>query len=127
MYIILTAFPGLPNRFVYGTTKAAVIGLTKSVAADFIDKGIRCNCLSNDSSSGTVDTESFRERVGASSDPLNPEKTQAMKDFIARQKMGRVGTPEEVAQLCVYLAYIISSKSSYTTGAEHVIDGGWTL
>lgn len=115
MSSVCSSVKGLPNRFVYGTTKAAVIGLTKSVAADFIDKGIRCNCLCP----GTVDTESFRERVGASSDP-----EKAMKDFIARQKMGRVGTPEEVAQLCVYLA---SDESSYTTGAEHVIDGGWTL
>ncbi len=104
---------GVPNRFVYGVTKAAVIGLTRSVAADFVGRGIRCNAICP----GTVETPSLAERIAATEDP-----EQARRDFIARQPMGRLGRVEEIAELAVYLA---SDESSYTTGAIHVIDGGW--
>ena len=106
---------GAPNRFVYGVTKAAVVGLTKSVAADFIGRGVRCNAVCP----GTVHTPSWEARVAAAPDPV-----QARKDFIARQPMGRLGKAEEIAALCVYLA---SDESAYTTGQVHVIDGGWTM
>lgn len=102
-----------PNRFVYGTTKAAVIGLTKSVALEYVTKGIRCNAICP----GTVDSPSLHERLRATGDY---EKAKA--DFIARQPMGRIGTPQEVAALAVYLA---SDDSAFTTGQAHVIDGGW--
>jgi 2-keto-3-deoxy-L-fuconate dehydrogenase len=106
---------GIPNRFVYGTSKAAVIGLTKSVAADFITKGIRCNAICP----GTIATPSLDDRIAALG---NVE--QARKAFIARQPMGRLGTAEEVASLAVYLA---SDESAFTTGAIHIIDGGFSL
>lgn len=102
-----------PNRFVYGTTKAAVIGMTKSVAADFIEQGIRCNAICP----GTVESPSLEERMRAGGDY---EKTRA--EFVRRQPMGRIGTAEEIAALVVYLA---SDESAYTTGVAHVIDGGW--
>lgn len=102
-----------PNRFVYGATKAAVIGMTKSVAADFIDQGIRCNAICP----GTVESPSLEERMRATGDY---EKARA--DFIRRQPMGRIGTAGEIAALVVYLA---SDESAYTTGVAHVIDGGW--
>ena len=105
---------GAPNRFVYGTTKAAVIGLTKSVARDFITQGVRCNCICP----GTVESPSLHERLRATGD-----YDQAMKDFVARQPMGRIGTAEEIAALAVYLA---SDESAFTTGQPHVIDGGWS-
>jgi len=110
-----SSIKGAPNRFVYGTTKAAVIGLTKSIAADFVAKGIRCNAICP----GTVETPSLQERIAAQGDV---EKARAA--FIARQPMGRLGKPEEIAALAVYLA---SDESGFTTGAIHVIDGGWTL
>uniref|UniRef100_A0A8D0D4B8 Dehydrogenase/reductase SDR family member 6 n=1 Tax=Sander lucioperca TaxID=283035 RepID=A0A8D0D4B8_SANLU len=106
---------GVVNRCVYSTSKAAVIGLTKSIAADFIGQGIRCNCVCP----GTVDTPSLRGRIQAQPDP-----EQAYKDFMARQKTGRMCTAEEVAYLCVYLA---SDESAYVTGTEQIIDGGWRL
>jgi 2-keto-3-deoxy-L-fuconate dehydrogenase len=106
---------GVPNRFVYGTTKAAVIGLTKSIAADFVRKGIRCNAICP----GTVQTPSLDDRIAALGDV---EKARA--DFISRQPMGRMGKPEEIAALAVYLA---SDEASFTTGQIHIIDGGWTL
>jgi 2-keto-3-deoxy-L-fuconate dehydrogenase len=106
---------GIPNRFVYGTSKAAVIGLTKSLAADFITKGIRCNAICP----GTIATPSLDERIAALG---NVE--EARKAFIARQPMGRLGTAEEVASLAVYLA---SDESAFTTGAIHIIDGGFSL
>jgi 2-keto-3-deoxy-L-fuconate dehydrogenase len=106
---------GIPNRFVYGTSKAAVIGLTKSVAADFITKGIRCNAICP----GTIATPSLDDRIAALG---NVE--EARKAFIARQPMGRLGTAEEVASLAVYLA---SDESAFTTGAIHIIDGGFSL
>jgi 2-keto-3-deoxy-L-fuconate dehydrogenase len=103
------------NRFVYGTSKAAVIGLTKAVAIDFIKEGIRCNAICP----GTVETPSLGERIAAQGG--GPEVRQA---FIARQPVGRLGTPEEIAALAVYLA---SDESRFTTGAIHIIDGGWTI
>lgn len=110
-----SSIKGAPNRFVYGTTKAAVIGLTKAVAVDFISRGIRCNAICP----GTVETPSLHERIAAQG---NVEKARAA--FIARQPMGRLGTPEEIAALAVYLA---SDESAFTTGAIHAIDGGWTI
>jgi 2-dehydro-3-deoxy-L-fuconate 4-dehydrogenase len=105
---------GAPNRFVYGTTKAAVIGLTKSVARDFITTGVRCNAICP----GTVDSPSLHDRLRATGD-----YDAAMKAFIARQPMGRIGTAEEIAALAVYLG---SDESAFTTGQPHVIDGGWS-
>ena len=103
---------GVSNRFVYSTTKAAVIGLTKSVAKDFVNTGIRCNCICP----GTVDTPSLHERLKATGD-----YEAALKDFISRQPMGRIAQPEEIASLALYLA---SDESKFTTGHAHVIDGG---
>jgi 2-keto-3-deoxy-L-fuconate dehydrogenase len=105
---------GVPNRFVYGASKAAVIGLTKSVAIDFVTKNIRCNAICP----GTVETPSLGERIAAQGDV---EKARAA--FIARQPMGRLGKAEEIAALVLYLA---SDESSYTTGAIHIIDGALT-
>lgn len=105
---------GAPNRFAYGASKAAVIGLTKSVAVDYITKGIRCNAICP----GTVDSPSLHERLKATGD-----YEAAMKAFVARQPMGRLATPEEIAALVVYLA---SDESAFTTGQSHVIDGGWS-
>ena len=102
-----------PNRFVYGATKAGVIGLTKSIAADFISKGIRANAICP----GTVESPSLDQRLRDTGD-----YEAAKKAFIARQPIGRIGRPEEIAALVVYLA---SDESSYTTGVAHVIDGGW--
>jgi len=115
MSSVASSMKGVPNRFVYSTTKAAVIGLTKSLAADFIEDGIRVNAVCP----GTVDTPSWRGRVNSAPDP-----DQAMKDFIARQKMKRVGSATEVASAVLYLA---SDESSYTTGTCMVIDGGWSI
>ncbi|XP_069834493.1 dehydrogenase/reductase SDR family member 6 [Dendropsophus ebraccatus] len=115
MSSVASSIKGVVNRCVYSTSKAAVIGLTKSVAADFIEQGIRCNCVCP----GTVDTPSLRERIQA-----RPNPEQALKDFLARQKTGRMATAEEVAHLCVYLA---SDESAYVTGNAHIIDGGWSL
>jgi 2-keto-3-deoxy-L-fuconate dehydrogenase len=106
---------GAPNRFVYGATKAAVIGLTKAIAADTVAKGIRCNAICP----GTVETPSLHDRIAAQGDA---EKARAA--FLARQAMGRLGRPEEIAALALYLA---SDESSFTTGQAHVIDGGWTI
>ena len=104
-----------PNRFVYGSTKAAVIGLTKAIAADFIRSGIRCNAICP----GTVQSPSLEQRIAAQGDV-----EKARSEFVARQPMGRLGRPEEIAALAVYLA---SDESSYTTGQIHIIDGGFTL
>jgi 2-keto-3-deoxy-L-fuconate dehydrogenase len=106
-------FKAAPNRYVYGATKAAVAALTRSVAADFIGKGIRCNCICP----GTIETPSMLQRAAAAG-PGGREM------FVARQPMGRLGTAEEIAALAVYLA---SDESAFTTGVAHVIDGGWTL
>jgi 2-keto-3-deoxy-L-fuconate dehydrogenase len=105
---------GVPNRFIYGVTKAGLIGLTKSVAVDFVKQGIRCNAICP----GTVDTPSLGDRMAASG---NVE--EARKAFVARQPMGRLGHPEEIAALALYLA---SDESAFVTGQEFIIDGGWT-
>lgn len=109
---------GAPNRFVYGATKAAVVGLTKSVAADFVTRGIRCNCICP----GTVESPSWHERVAALGRDIG-SYDEAMRQFVARQPMGRVAAPEEIAALVVYLA---SDESAFTTGQPFVIDGGWS-
>jgi 2-keto-3-deoxy-L-fuconate dehydrogenase len=106
---------GIPSRFAYGCTKAAVIGLTKSVAIDFIGQGIRCNAICP----GTIDTPSLGDRMRATGDE---EKARAA--FTARQPLGRLGRPEEIAELAVYLA---SDAAAFTTGAIHIIDGGLTI
>ena len=112
---IASSLKGLPNRFVYGTTKAAIIGFTKSIASDFIKNNIRCNAIAP----GTVHTPSWEGRVQSAKDPV-----QAKKDFIARQPMGRLGTPEEIASLAIYLA---SDESEFVTGITHAIDGGMSI
>ncbi len=113
MASVASSIKGVPNRFAYTTTKAAVIGLTKSVAADYVTKGIRCNAICP----GTVESPSLHERLRATGD-----FDKAMADFIARQPMGRIGTPDEIAALATYLA---SDEAGFTTGQTHVIDGGW--
>ncbi|MGA3087263.1 MAG: SDR family oxidoreductase [Terriglobales bacterium] len=115
MSSIVSSLKGARNRFVYGTTKAAVIGLTKAIAADFVGKGIRCNAICP----GTTDTPSLLDRINAQGDVV-----KARADFLARQPMGRFGTPLEIAELAVYLA---SDESAFTTGQAHVIDGGWSI
>jgi 2-keto-3-deoxy-L-fuconate dehydrogenase len=110
-----SSIKGAPNRFVYGATKAAVIGLTKALAADVIRQGIRVNAICP----GTVESPSLEQRIAALGDV-----EKARKEFVARQPMGRLGKPEEIAALAVYLA---SDESSFTTGQFHIIDGGWTL
>jgi len=113
MSSVASSIKDVPSRFVYTATKAAVIGLTKSVAADYVSRGIRCNAICP----GTVETPSLQDRLRAQGDY---EKTRAA--FVARQPIGRVGRPEEVADLVVYLA-----TATYTTGQIHIIDGGWAL
>lgn len=115
MSSIASSVRGLPNRFAYGATKAAVVGLTKSIAADYVKQGIRCNCIGP----GTVDTPSLGERIAAFADPV-----QAKKDFIARQPMGRLGTVEDITGLLVFLA---SDESLFATGNMYSIDGGMTI
>lgn len=114
MSSVASSVSGAPDRFAYGTTKAAVIGLTKSVAADYVERGVRCNAICP----GTVQTPSLNERIDAFDDP-----EAARAAFIARQPMGRLGTPEEVAALACYLA---SDEAAFTTGTIHIIDGGWS-
>ncbi|MEM7441163.1 MAG: SDR family oxidoreductase [Pseudomonadota bacterium] len=109
---------GAPNRFVYGASKAAVIGMTKSVAVDYITQGVRCNCICP----GTVESPSWHGRVEALGEKLGSYEA-AMDQFVSRQPMGRVATAEEIAALVVYLA---SDESAFTTGQAHVIDGGWS-
>jgi 2-keto-3-deoxy-L-fuconate dehydrogenase len=113
MSSVASSLKGVPNRFVYTTTKAAVIGLTKSVAADFVTQGIRCNAICP----GTVESPSLQDRLRAQG---NYDEQRAA--FIARQPMGRIGEPEEIADLAVYLA-----NATYTTGQACAIDGGWTI
>ena len=110
-----SSLKGFPNRFVYGTTKGAVIGLTKSIAADFVKKNIRCNSIAP----GTVFSPSWQDRVNQSPDPV-----QAKKDFIARQPMGRLGTADEIAAVAVYLA---SDDATFTTGTTISVDGGISI
>lgn len=109
---------GAPNRFIYGTTKAAVIGLTKSVALDFIKQGVRCNCICP----GTVESPSLQDRVKALGEQVGGYD-KAMEQFVSRQPMGRVAKADEIAALVVYLA---SDDSGFTTGHPHIIDGGWS-
>ena len=115
MSSIASSVKGLPNRFVYGATKAAVIGLTKSVAADYVKQGIRCNAIGP----GTVDTPSLGDRINAFADPV-----QAKKDFIARQPMGRLGAVDDITGILVFLA---SDESRFATGNMYSIDGGMTI
>ncbi|MDH5189091.1 MAG: SDR family oxidoreductase, partial [Rhodospirillaceae bacterium] len=112
---VASSIAGVPNRFIYGATKAGLIGLTKSVAKDFVAKGVRCNAICP----GTVQSPSLDERINALPDPV-----QGRKDFISRQPMGRLGTADEIAYLAVYLA---SDESAFTTGDAIIIDGGMTL
>jgi 2-keto-3-deoxy-L-fuconate dehydrogenase len=113
MSSVASSVTGVPSRFVYGTTKAAVLGLTKSVAADYVTRGIRCNAICP----GTVQSPSLDERLAATGN-----YDRARIDFIARQPMGRIGEAEEIADLAVYLA-----GATYTTGQAVCIDGGWTI
>lgn len=115
MASVVSGIAGVPNRFIYGASKAALIGMTKSVAKDFVTQGIRCNAICP----GTVQTPSLDERINAFDDPV-----QAKKDFIARQPMGRLGTAQEIAAICVHLA---SDESAFTTGIDYIVDGGMTL
>jgi 2-keto-3-deoxy-L-fuconate dehydrogenase len=115
MASVAGSIKGLPNRFVYGASKAAVIGLTKAVAADFVGKGIRCNAVAP----GTVDTPSLHDRINAYDDP-----EQARRNFIARQPMGRLAKPEEIAPVIVFLA---SDESAFATGNVYAVDGGMTI
>ena len=115
MASVASSIRGLPNRFVYGASKAAVIGLTKSIAADYVAKGIRCNAICP----GTVDTPSLQGRINAFADPV-----QARKDFVARQPMGRLGTVDDITPLLVFLA---SDESLFATGNAYSIDGGMTI
>ena len=110
---------GAPNRFVYGSTKAAVIGLTKAVAADFVTRGVRCNAICP----GTVESPSLRDRIAAQAAASGQTLEQVEAAFVARQPMGRVGRVDEIAALAVYLA---SDESAFTTGTAQVIDGGWS-
>jgi 2-keto-3-deoxy-L-fuconate dehydrogenase len=112
---VVSCISAVPNRFVYGTSKAGLIGLMKSIAADFVDTGVRCNAICP----GTVQSPSLDERINALPDPV-----QGRKDFISRQPMGRLGTTREIAAMSVYLA---SDESAFVTGSEFVIDGGMTL
>lgn len=114
MASVASSVKGVPNRFAYCASKAAVIGLTKAIAADFVTRGIRCNAICP----GTVDSPSLHDRLRATG---NYEK--AMGDFIARQPMGRIGTPEEIAALVTFLS---GDEAAFTTGQIHVIDGGWS-
>ena len=113
MASVASSMKGVPNRFAYGTTKAAVIGLTKAVAADYVGQGIRCNAICP----GTVESPSLQGRMRAQGD-----YEEARAAFIARQPMGRIGTPEEIADLAVHFA-----NATYTTGQAYAIDGGWTI
>lgn len=115
MASVASSIKGVPSRFVYCGTKAAVIGLTRAMAADFVSHKIRFNSVCP----GTVDTPSLRERINALPDP-----EKAMSDFLARQKMGRFATADEIAHLVVYLA---SDESAFVTGQEFIIDGGWSM
>ena len=115
MASVASSIKGLPNRCVYGASKAAVIGLTKSIAADYVRQGVRCNAVAP----GTVDTPSLQGRINSYADPV-----QARKDFVARQPMGRLGTVEDLVPVFIYLA---SEESQFATGNVFSIDGGMTI
>ncbi|MCS3469680.1 2-keto-3-deoxy-L-fuconate dehydrogenase [Pseudomonas sp. JUb42] len=120
MASVASSVKGVPNRFAYTASKAAVIGLTKSVAADYIGQGIRCNAICP----GTVDSPSLRQRIAEQAAQQGVDQAQIYQQFVGRQPMGRLGSAEEIAQLAVYLG---SDASSYTTGAVHIIDGGMSI
>ena len=115
MSSVASSLKGVPNRFVYCASKAAVIGMTKAIAADFVTQGVRCNAICP----GTVDSPSLHDRLRATGD-----YEKALSDFVARQPMGRLGTETEIAELALYLG---SDASSFTTGQTHAIDGGWAI
>lgn len=115
MASVCSSVRGLPNRFIYGSSKAAVIGLTKSVAADYVARGIRCNAICP----GTVDTPSLQDRINAQPDPV-----EARRNFIARQPMGRLAQAQEIAPIVVFLA---SDESQFATGNAYMVDGGMTI
>ena len=119
MASVASSIKGAPNRFVYGATKAAVIGLTKAVAADFVARGIRCNAICP----GTVESPSLRDRIAAGAQASGQTPAQVEASYIARQPMGRLGRSEEIAALAVYLA---SDESAFTTGTAQIVDGGWS-
>ena len=119
MASVAGSLKGAPNRFIYGATKAAVIGMTKSVAADFVGRGIRCNAICP----GTVESPSLRERIATQATAGAQTLEQVEAAFVARQPMGRIGRADEIAALAVYLA---SDESAFTTGTAQVIDGGWS-
>ena len=115
MSSVASSLKGVPNRFVYCASKAAVIGMTKAIAADFVTQGVRCNAICP----GTVDSPSLHDQLRATGD-----YEKALTDFVARQPMGRLGTATEIAELALYLG---SDASSFTTGQTHAIDGGWAI
>jgi 2-keto-3-deoxy-L-fuconate dehydrogenase len=119
MSSIASSVRGIPNRFAYCTSKAAVIGLTRSVAVDYIGKGIRCNAICP----GTVDSPSLRERIAAEAARSSRTVDEVFAAFEARQPMGRLGKADEIAMLAVYLA---SDESAFTTGTVNLVDGGWS-
>jgi 2-keto-3-deoxy-L-fuconate dehydrogenase len=115
-----SSIKGVANRYVYGATKAALIGMTKSVAVDFVGQGVRCNAICP----GTIQSPSLDERIASLAATTGVSVEDARASFVGRQLMGRLGTPEEIAYLALYLA---SDESAFTTGAVHVIDGGWSM
>jgi 2-keto-3-deoxy-L-fuconate dehydrogenase len=119
MASVAGSIKGAPNRFVYGATKAAVIGMTKSVAADFVAKNVRCNAICP----GTIESPSLRDRIAAQARGSGQDPDAVEAQYVARQPVGRLGKPEEIAALAVYLA---SDESAFTTGTAQVIDGGWS-
>ncbi|QLK63527.1 SDR family oxidoreductase (plasmid) [Enterobacteriaceae bacterium Kacie_13] len=119
MSSVASSIKGVPNRFAYSASKAAVIGLTRSVAADYVTRGIRCNAICP----GTVESPSLRQRIAAQAQAEGRSETEVYQAFVSRQPIGRIGKTEEIAQLALYLA---SDASSYTTGTIQIIDGGWS-
>ncbi|MNF93551.1 2-keto-3-deoxy-L-fuconate dehydrogenase [compost metagenome] len=120
MSSVVSSVKGVPNRFAYAASKAAVVGLTKAVAADFIGQGIRCNAICP----GTVESPSLRQRIAAQAVQQGVDEAQVFQQFLERQPMGRIGSAEEIARLALYLG---SDASTYTTGGVHVIDGGMSI
>ncbi len=120
MSSVVSCIKGVPNRFAYAASKAAVVGLTKAVAIDFIGQGIRCNAICP----GTVESPSLRQRIAAQAAQQGVDEVQIHREFLERQPMGRIGSTEEIAQLALYLG---SDASAYTTGGVHVIDGGMSI
>lgn len=119
MSSVASSVKGVPNRFAYSASKAAVIGLTRSVAADYVGRGIRCNAICP----GTVESPSLRQRIAEQAKAEGRSEADVYQAFVSRQPIGRIGKTEEIAQLALYLA---SDASAYTTGAIHIIDGGWS-